>query len=361
MSSATVLYRLLLATALLVVFATNADAQQAVNWEQTVVLEPDASSWTRMAKLSDGSWLAAYMYATTPNRIRVKRSYDNMRTWQFVTEIVEPGRDLDNPTFCILPTGAIELAIRSVITAQSYYIETYVSNDMGNTFQYQSQVDWDHGIPGVYEPYLYVLPNGSLACFYTTNAHASENPSYSQTLSEKVSSDGGNTWGPEILAVAQPGAARPGEANIVALPGNQLALFYEMCGSENCLGHVTYSTDGVNWAGVGPVVPYTFQDPQAVEMSSGLIVATSNLKVVIVSTDYTNSWINTQSLVSFWGGWPALYQTGPNEFAVALTGAGSDGTAGEYIWIGTIDPSALQTISLGSCHNPTQTRQQNCR
>jgi hypothetical protein len=52
------------------------------------------------------------MYATTPNRIRVKRSFDSMRTWQFVSEVIEDGRDLDNPTFCLRPDGTVLLAIR---------------------------------------------------------------------------------------------------------------------------------------------------------------------------------------------------------------------------------------------------------
>src|SRR5690242_11894159 len=72
-------------------------AQQPVTWTtKPVVLESEVASWARMSQLSDGSWLAAYTVFTKPSRIRVKRSTDNMRTWQFVTEIVESGRDLDN-------------------------------------------------------------------------------------------------------------------------------------------------------------------------------------------------------------------------------------------------------------------------
>lgn len=314
-----------------------------------------------MVHLGDGSWLAAYMYATTPNRIRLQRSYDSMRTWQFVTDVTEDGRDLDNPSLCLLPDGTtIELAIRSVIVGQSYWIETYRSMDNGNTFQYQSQVDWDHHINGVYEPYLYVLPNGTLACLYTNDTHYLDNPPYSQTLSEKVSSDGGFTWGPETYAIAQPGAARPGEANIIPLPGNVLALFYEMCGTENCNGHVSYSSDGINWAGIGPVIPNTIQDVQVVEMTNSLIVAVSNLKEVVASTDYTNTWVDTNQYVFVYGSWPGIYQTGPNEFAIVMTGAGPQGQAGEYIRFGTINAADLQTYSGSTCKGPTATRPQNC-
>ena len=336
-------------------------AQQPITWNGTVTLEDAPSSWGRMAQLSDGSWLAAYMIATSPNHIRIKRSFDRMRTWQFISEIDEPGRDLDNPSLCVLPDGTVELALRSVITGKSYWIETYRSVDAGNSFEYQSQVDWDHQIAGVFEPYLHVLPDGSLACFYTNETHVKETPSYNQVLSEKVSYDGGFTWGPEIFAIAQPGLARPGEANIVRLPGDLLAMFFEMCGTENCLGHVSYSSDGVTWSGIGPLIPATVQNVQVVSMASGLLVAISNFKDVVASSDYTNSWVDTHQYPTLFGSWPGIYETGPDEFAVVLTGAGPRGEAGEYIYFGTIDAAKLQTSSPNTvCRSPSATRPQIC-
>src|SRR5579862_2017793 len=158
-----------LAVRLLLIFAPLAAlAAQAVTWTtQPVIIDSDPSSWTRMVQLGDGSWLAAYTIITSPAEIRIKRSFDSMRTWQLVAVVREAGRDLDNPTLCLRPDGTVLLAIRSVITGQSYYIETYQSVDNGNSFQYQSQVDWDHMVGGVYEPYLYVLTNGQILCFYT--------------------------------------------------------------------------------------------------------------------------------------------------------------------------------------------------
>jgi hypothetical protein len=355
-------YRIAFILSILSLWLVPASAQPITWTQQAVVLESDFSSWARMVQLPDGSWLAAYMITTTPNRIRIKRSFDAMRTWKFMTEIGEDGRDLDNPTLAIRADGTVLIALRSVITGQSYWIETYTSADNGATFQYQSQVEWDHHLGGVYEPYLYVLPNGTVLCFYTSEVHRFDNPPYSQILGEKVSTDGGFTWGPEIFAISQPGAARPGEANIVPLPGSVLALFYEMCGSENCLGHVSYSTDGVTWPGIGPVVPFTFQDVQAVGLKNGLIVATSNLKDVIISFDYGDTWIDTPQHPFVYGDWPGIYQTGPNEVALVLTGAGDQGQAGEYIRFGTINVSPVEPVtSISTCKNPTLTRPQICR
>src|ERR1700710_9996 len=99
-------FRYLAISTLAICAAVTGLAQQTVTWTtQPVVLETDDSSWTRMVQLKDGSWLAAYMVTTAPNRIRVKRSLDRMRTWQLATEITEDGRDLDNPTLAIRADG----------------------------------------------------------------------------------------------------------------------------------------------------------------------------------------------------------------------------------------------------------------
>jgi hypothetical protein len=315
-----------------------------------------------MAKLSDGSWLAAYAeYTTAPTPIRIKRSFDQMRTWQQISEVAEVGRDLNNPTLCVLPDGSVLLGVSSLIVGHSYHIETYKSIDNGASFQYQSLVDDDHQVGGLYEPYLYMLPSGDLLCFYSSETHRFDNPSYSQIISEKVSRDGGYTWGPEIYAISQPGAARPGIPNLVQLAGGVLALFYEVCGSENCIGHVSYSTDGVNWPGIGPVLPSTFQDPEAVALDSGLIVAISNLKTIIISQDYSNSWFDTREHPFVYGIWPALYQTGPNEIALVLTDAGDHGEHGQYIRFGTVNAAAFEpAVQISTCRSPTFLRSQNC-
>jgi hypothetical protein len=81
----------------------------------------------------------------------------------------------------------------------------------------------------------------------------------------------------------------------------------------------------------------------------------------VVSTDFTNTWIDTHQYAFIDGSWPGIYQTGPNEFAIVMTGAGDQGLAGEYIRFGTINPSDLQTTTAGVCRNPTSTRPQICR
>jgi hypothetical protein len=339
-----------IATLLVCVFllaVPTATAQNQISWTTSpVVLDTGLTSWCTFVQLSDGSWLAAYAVFPSPTFIRVKRSFDAMRTWQQVSEIHEDGRDLDNPRLFLRSDGVPLIALRSVITGQSYEIEVYQTADNGNSFQLLSQVDWDEHLGGLYEPSLATLPDGSLAAFYTNEKHQHDHPSYSQIISERVSPDNGLTWGPEIFVIAQPGTARSGEPNAVTFQDcPQMALFYEMCATENCLGHVSYSTDGRSWSPIGPPLPSTFQDIQAVETTSGLIFGTSNSYDVIVSPDDTTSWIDTNSHPFTFGQWPAIAQTGPNEIAVGLTGAGVQGQSGEFIQFGDISQLGLKHLS----------------
>jgi hypothetical protein len=322
-------------------------AQNRITWSSNAVtLESAASSWTTFLQLSDGSWLAAYMTEPSPTYIRVKRSFDSMRTWQWVSEIHEAGRDLDNPRFYMRADGVVLIAMRSVITGQSYEIEVYQTSDSGKSFQFLSQVDWDQHLGGLYEPALATLPDGTIAAFYTNEKHQHDHPSYSQIISERVSQDNGVTWGPEIFAVAQPGTARPGEPNMVTFQDcPQLALFYEMCATENCLGHVSYSTDGLSWSPEGPPLPAMWQDVQALQTQNGLIFATSNSFDVIVSPDDTTTWIDTQSHTFSYGAWPAIAQTSDHEIAVAMTGAGPQGQQGAYIQFGDLSALGLQHMA----------------
>ena len=328
-----------------------------------VILDPGFSSWARMVQLADGSWLAAYTLTANPTVIRVKRSFDSMRTWTWITDVSETNRNLDNANLGMRADGVILLAVRSIssITNGSYYIEIYESMDSGNSFQYLSQVDWDHGTGGVFEPFLWVQPDGEIFCFYASETHRLETPAYAQTLSEKVSSDGGQIWGPEILAIAQAGGARAGEGNIVRISGSVLALFFEMCGTENCIGNVTYSSDGVTWPAISQPLPDTFEDVQAVRMQNGLIFATSNIPRIIVSADVGNTWTRVPQWPFIYGSWPALYQTSPNEIAMVVTGGGDQGQAGEYIKFGTVNLDALSTlIPVTTCMPPTLGMPQNC-
>lgn len=299
--------------------------ENSIEWSKdTIVLETEISSWTRMAKLQDGSWLAAYAILKDPSFIRIKRSQDNMRTWSFVCDIAEAKRQMDNANLLQLTDGTVLLAIRS-IAEPSYRIEVYRSQDNGNSFQFLSTVDWDKNTGrGLWEPFLFQLPSGNVAVFYANETHQ---PRYSQTLSEKISKDNGVTWeDSEILAVAVPDwRSRPGEPNVSFFKG-KFSLFYENCGSEQCVGHVSYSLDGVTWDGkIGESIPATWQNAQATPFDDALVV-TSNSHQIILRVG--ESWVIQKTQPFNAGSWAALYQVTPDEIAIVV----SDG--GQYLKLG---------------------------
>lgn len=292
-----------------------------------------------MVHLRDGSWLAAYTIGPWPTALRVKRSFDDMRTWTWVAEVREDGRSLDNANLYERPDGVVLLAMRSVIKGHSWRINVYQSGDAGNSWQFLSTVDRneDGNRGGVWEPFLLGLPDGRLACFYADETHSVENPAYSQLISERISDDGGFTWGAEVFAVAEPGAARPGEPNVEPTK-NGFLLFYEVCGSQKCVGHTSWSPDGVSWAGnIGPAIPNTYQDAQGLAMDNGLVLAVSNEKALLIGDSQGVNWMDSGTRPFAYGVWPALYPLSPNEFAMVITGGGENGEAGEYIRFGRIE------------------------
>jgi hypothetical protein len=317
-----------------------------VSWSpESVQIESAASSWTRLVHLQDGSWLAAYMIAPSPTALRIKRSFDAMRTWVWMSEIRESGRDLDNANLYQRPDGVILLAMRSLVNGSSYRINVYQSGDDGNSWQFLSTVDRNEAEAkpgGFWEPFLLGLPGGRIVCFYANETHSTGKPAYSQITSERISTDGGATWGAEIFAVAQPGAARPGEPN-VAQTADGYVLFYEVCGTENCVGHTSFSTDGVSWPGnIGPAIPNTVQDAQGVAMDNGLLLAVSNQREVMMSGNTGAGWLDTGMHPFAYGSWPALYQMSPTEVAMVITGGGDNGEAGEYVRFGEIEGATLE-------------------
>jgi hypothetical protein len=106
-----------------------------------------------------------------------------------------------------LPDGTILMTMRNRQIPNEdtpwFGLPIMKSIDGGYTWSYASQLDTNphgHIARGLWEAFLYVLPDGRVAGFYANETHADDNPSYSQIISERISSDRGQTWGSEIFA-----------------------------------------------------------------------------------------------------------------------------------------------------------------
>ena len=266
--------------------------------------------YPRAVRLDDGSWLCTYTgfepgnlgYLSDPRggtRIFIMRSSDNGASWSRVTMLSDPGRDLDNGELIQLPDGSILLGTRSVRWQESYRLPVYRSVDRGVTWKYWSNLDSNEGKPGalghpdkgVYEPHFYQLDHRTLAVMYSTEKHVVENPSYSQTVAEKLSHDNGKTWGKEIWVAAGGAKDRPGMPVWTRLKNGSYLVVYEVCGPQDCRIHSKTSPNGIDWvSGLGTPVPDQRGAPYLLGLRNGRLVLTSNNHHVSLSHDNGQSW-----------------------------------------------------------------------
>lgn len=337
---------------------------RSVEWEQTVVInnvpvlkDSDnrsgsadhvnsratfGSQYCRMLELSNGTWLAAYTvsrnkgYQKDPKggyELEIVESKDNGRNWKTIGLISDKGRDLDNAQLIELPDKTVLLACRSVRWQESYQLPVYRSTDKGKSWTKISTIDANEGKPGelgnpdkgVYEPHFSLLEDGRLAVMYANEKHVTGTPSYSQIISQKISADGGKTWGKEIWVAYEPGhnASRPGMPVWTKMKNGKYIIVYEVCGPEGCNIYSKISNNGINWPeGLGTLVPDQTGGPYILSLMDGTLLLTSNKGNISISEDYGIHWYTTErawnpkkSFDEDWTQtiWSALYQIGPDE------------------------------------------------
>jgi hypothetical protein len=304
------------------------------------------SQYGRLLHLKNDKWLAAYTisvnagYQKDPNgglRLQVSESDDGGLHWKKISRIIDKGRDLDNAALIQLPDGSILLACRSVRWQKSYRLPVYKSTDGGKTWKRISIIDANEGKPGelgnpdkgMYEPHFRFLSDRKLAVMYANEKHVTESISYSQIISERVSSDYGKTWGKEIWVAYQPGnhTARPGMPVWTRMENGKYIATYEVCGPEKkCNIYYKISSDGVHWPiGLGKRIRYQNGAPFILSLNNGNLVLTSNAANISISEDYGETWYNTdrpwkfkESYQEDWTQaiWTALYQMAPHKIVV---------------------------------------------
>jgi hypothetical protein len=289
--------------------AINKEGERAVNFRRTY-----GSEYGRMLKLSNGKWLAAYTvsrndgYQKDPNggfELEIAQSTTKGKTWKKISIITDNGRDLDNAQMIQLPNGAILLSCRSVRWQESYRLPVYRSDDYGNSWERISIIDTNEGRPGelgkpdkgVYEPHFYFLDDGRLAVMYANEKHVTDSISYSQIISQKISTDLGKSWGEEIWVAYESGhnESRPGMPVWTKMKNGDFIVVYEICGPERCGVYFKTSKDGYNWpVGLGNLIPEQTGGPYILSINDGTLVVTSNKGNISISQDYGRSWHLTE-------------------------------------------------------------------
>lgn len=306
------------------------------------------SQYARMVELDNGNWLTVYTvyrnngYLADPNggnQLELAVSEDKGTTWTIEATISDPGRDLDNGQMIQLSNGDLLLACRSVIWQQSYRLPVYKSTDRGQTWQYFSTIDENEGSAagslgnpdrGVYEPYFYMLDQNRLGVMYANEKYAASTPTYSQVISQKISTDNGLTWGNEIWVVndLQHSNARPGMPVWTQMSNGKFIAVYEIVSTEDVNIFYKISDDGTTWpSGIGTQILNQRGAPYILSMTDGTLLVTSNTHCISRSLDFGQNW--SLEPISPYGSlfgdddnlWPSMYQVASNEIAV-LTSVG---------------------------------------
>eukprot|EP01103_Thecamoeba_quadrilineata_P011263 TRINITY_DN2651_c0_g1_i2.p1 TRINITY_DN2651_c0_g1~~TRINITY_DN2651_c0_g1_i2.p1 ORF type:complete len:226 (+),score=32.09 TRINITY_DN2651_c0_g1_i2:3-680(+) len=137
-------------------------------------------------------------------------------TYQQMSSIASPEGYIQEQSilFQIENSGTLLIAMRSRLPNCDWFgLPVVTSNDQGKTWTFLSYLDQTNSSDGqfnrgLWEPFLYQLPNGCIAGFYADETHADQG--WNQIVGERVSCDDGKTWGDEIFAAAlQDGLVTP--------------------------------------------------------------------------------------------------------------------------------------------------------
>jgi len=161
-------------------------------------------------------------------------SVDGAVTWRFLAYIISsytyPPKICPHPA--ILPDGRIVVALRNHWPDwRLHWTEVYVSEDGGLTWRFLSRVNqW--GAPAS----LLVLKDGRLLCVYGYRM-----PPYG--IRAKISQDGGETWGREIILRDDGGSPDLGYPRCALLSDGKVIVVYyfnEAKDVVNCNGGVRH-------------------------------------------------------------------------------------------------------------------------
>lgn len=332
-----------IASSLLIVAATafSAAGGEPVRWGETV--RPGRAVWIRVLKTGPDAWLSVRteFVKDAPSRLVMARSDDRCRVWKDLATISEAGRNLDNGLLVQVPRRPLLLACRSVaVDRSSGRLKVLRGTADGKEWTQHGVIDASEVAPGevfgrgLWEPWLYSLPDGRLAAAYADERHSRETPPYSQLCSVRVSSDAGATWGDERVLAAQPGGGklRPGMPIVIRLKSGRYLAVYEVVGPLGAPVHMKASQDGLTWPeGLGRPIPGHRAGPYVLELSDGRLLLTSCSNRISWSDDEGRTWnlaeergwLPERSPDRAWLTWPALHELAPGEVMLSSSSIGA--------------------------------------
>ncbi|SFQ23526.1 BNR repeat-like domain-containing protein [Parafilimonas terrae] len=122
-------------------------------------------------------------------------------------------------------------------------IRIYKSEDHARTWQFYSTAV--KGEIGLWEPEFIVDDKQNLLMFFSSEEYKAQG--YNQIIAHRISTDGGLTWSDDIKDVAvNDNIKRPGMPTVTKLANGTYIMCYEVCGN-NCDTYIRFSKDGNDW------------------------------------------------------------------------------------------------------------------
>lgn len=316
-------------------------AEGPIRWGETA--KPGVAVWVRLLRDGgDDDWLMVRteFRREAPSRLVVARSRDRCRTWEDLATLAEPGRNLDNGLLFRGPGEDAPLLLtgRSVaVDRSSGRLPVYRGGTEGKAWEPIGTIDASEVQPGevfgkgLWEPFLYMLPDGALATAYADERHSVETPPFSQICAVRVSRDGGATWGEEHVLASEPGGGklRPGMPVLTRLKDGRYLAVYEVVGIGDAQVHVKFSDNGLDWPeGLGTTVPWHRAGPYVIALTDGRLLLTSCSNRISWSDDDGQTWtladergwVPEREPERTWLTWPALYELAPGEVLLSTSG-----------------------------------------
>ena len=236
---------------------------------------------------NNGVLLATHELATSGLRPEkpgydIHISRDGGETWSMLTTVREKETNVQsefNPHLYELPCAVGDMPEGTLLLAgvsidpghkEQTAIRIYRSFDTGRTWEQYSTVAVAGGEGGgVWEPFLLVLPDGRLACYYSDET---ESEAHSQKLVVKLSEDGAS-WGEAIdVAAPEDRTLRPGMAVVAQMSDGRFIMTYELVDEHDDTHsnpvYYRFSDDGIHWGDAADVGNMLVTDTGAVPSSA---------------------------------------------------------------------------------------------
>ncbi|KAI4283160.1 MAG: hypothetical protein L6R35_005247 [Caloplaca aegaea] len=303
-----------------------------------------SGTYPRATRLRDSSIIGVYTaFQSGFSVLLTVTSTNNGASWSPLGEVTRGpsnANDIDNAYLIQLPAPSTRIlcAFRNhskdpVTGSYTYFrITVTYSEDGGRSWRFLSEPAGNPGpVQGSWEPYFRNAVDGTLQLYYSH-----ENSAQDQDTLQRVSRDGGATWGP-IATVSGAGVtSRDGMVSIATLsPSNpkSLILVYETIDARTfSLGAVFSDDDGKSWGSrrtiYKPSEPNTSAGaPQVINVGGTLVVSfmtnederlsapsssyTDRTAVkVITSGDMGRTWGNKVTVGAVQSSWPGLLDLG---------------------------------------------------